>query len=258
MTETCDLCHSSALEPIYEPAASRRGLAVYLCSHCGLFQSLLPADRTARRVAAAPSAADRNNVHSSKPLHTDACLSLIRAHADLDSTLCVLHTGSNRGSFARALFTAAPAAILTSVGADKDIRPSEAHFDIVYSCRVIAQQVSPASTLAEFWRALKPDGLLIIDAPNIALIGSDDIAEEWFIDNHLYHFSRRTLARLLEAAGFEIVAGSDPRDRENLLFAARKRNEPMSSQSRDFAEVDAALATITAYVTTRANALRAA
>jgi pyruvate/2-oxoglutarate/acetoin dehydrogenase E1 component len=100
--------------------------------------------------------------------------------------------------------------------------------------------------------------LLIIDAPNIAQIGSDDIAGEWFVDSHLYHFSRRTLARLLEIAGFEIVAGADPRDRENLLFAARKRNEPMSSESRDFAEVDAALATITAYVTTRANALRAA
>ena len=108
------------------------------------------------------------------------------------------------------------------------------------------------------WRALKPDGLLIIDAPNIAQIGSDHTAEEWFIDDHLYHFSRRTLARLLEIAGFEIVAGADVRDGENLLFAARKRNEPMRSRARDFAEVDAALTLIDSYVTARVSAQRAA
>ncbi len=251
MTETCDLCHLSALEPIYEPAASRPGLAVYLCSGCGLVQSLPRAEGTARSVA------DRNNLHSDKASRTKACLSLIRAHADLDSRLCVLHTGSNRGPFARALLTTAPKAILTSVGPDEDDRPLEAHFDIVYSWRTIAQRVSPASALADHWRALKPDGLLIIDAPNIARIGSGDIAEEWFIDN-LYHFSRRTLARLLEIAGFEIVSGADVRDGENLLFAARKRNEPMPSVARDFAEVDAALTLIASYVTARVNAQRAA
>ncbi len=37
---------------------------------------------------------------------------------------------------------------------------------------------------------LKHGGLLVLDAPNIALIGGDDILEEWFIDKHLYHFSR--------------------------------------------------------------------
>ena len=163
MIETCDLCHSSTLEPIYEPATSRRGLTVHLCSDCGLVQSLPRAGRKVRSIAA------RDNVHFSKASSTEACLSLIRAHADLDSRLCVLHTGSNRGSFARALFNAAPAAILTSVGPDQDDRLLEAHFDIVYSSRTIAQRVSPASTFADHWRALKPDGLLIIDAPNIAL-----------------------------------------------------------------------------------------
>ncbi|MEA2824879.1 MAG: hypothetical protein QOF03_1361 [Alphaproteobacteria bacterium] len=252
MTGTCDLCHSSALEPIYEPATSRRGLTVYLCSDCGLVQSLPHAERKMRSIAA------RDNVRFSKASSTEACLSLIRAHADLDSRLCVLHTGFNRGPFARALRNAAPAAILTSVGPDQDDRLLEAHFDIVYSCRVIAQRVSPASTLADHWRALKPGGLLIIDAPNIAQIGSDDIAEEWFIDNHLYHFSRRTLARLLEIAGFETVAGADSQDGENLLFAARKRNEPTRSVARDSAEVDAALALIDSYVTARVGAQRAA
>ena len=73
--------------------------------------------------------------------------------------------------------------------------------------------------------------------------------DEWFIDQHLYHFSHVTLARLIEASGFDIVAGPDPKDRENLLFAARKRRHPARSGQRNPREVDAALALITAYVT---------
>ena len=56
----------------------------------------------------------------------------------------------------------------------------------------------------------------MIDAPNIAFLGSDDVVEEWFIDKHLFHFSPRTLARMLEATGFEIVEGPDRTDRDNL------------------------------------------
>jgi SAM-dependent methyltransferase len=250
MTETCDLCHSSALEPIYEPTASKRGLTVYLCSDCGLVQSL-------PRVAA-PCIGDRKNDRNVQALRSEACLSLIRAHADSDSSFCVLYAGSNRGSFARAMFAAASEATLTCVEPDEDIRLPDAHFDIVHSCGTIEQRVSPVSTLADYWRALKPDGLLIIDAPNIVPIDSDDIVEEWFIDNHLYHFSHMTLSRLLEASGFEIIVRPDPKDRENLLFAARKSIKPARLFARDPAEVDVALALITSYVTARARVQRAA
>jgi SAM-dependent methyltransferase len=247
MSETCDLCHSSALEPIYELAASRRGVTVCLCCDCGLVQSL---PRAASHVA------NGKNAHSGEAFRTEAGLSLIREHADWDSPLCVLYTGSNRGSFARTMSAAGPKAILTCVEPDEDIRLPDAHFDIVYSCRAIEQRVSPASTLADLWRALKPDGLLIIEAPNIKLIGK--ILGEWFIGNNLYHFSQRTLSRLVEIAGFEVVAGPDPKDCESLLMAARKRKQSTHSVACDPAEVDAVLSLITSYVTARARAHRAA
>jgi 2-polyprenyl-3-methyl-5-hydroxy-6-metoxy-1,4-benzoquinol methylase len=207
---------------------------------------------------AAPSIADWKNVHSGKALRSEACISLIRAHADLDSNLRVLDVGSERGSFAQTILAAASEALLTCIEPGDDISLPDASFDIVHSARALEQRVSPTSTLADYWRALKPDGLLIIDAPNIALIGSDDIVGEWFIDNHLYHFSRRTLARILEVAGFEIVAGPDSRDHENLLIAARKRKQTAGSVARDYAEVDAALARITSYVNARARVQHAA
>ncbi len=91
-------------------------------------------------------------------------------------------------------------------------------FDIVHSCHTIEHLADPASVLADHWRVLKRDGLLVIDAPNIAFLGINDIVEEWFIDKHLYHFSPRTLSRMIEMAGFKIVEGPDRSDRENLLI----------------------------------------
>jgi SAM-dependent methyltransferase len=238
------------LESIYEPTLSRRSLTVYLCSDCGLVQSQPRAERTARPAVV-------SNSDDRKDVHTEASLSLIAAQGDLHANLRVLHLGSNRESFARAVLATVPGALMTCVEPDEAIPLPDWGFDIVHSCSTIEQRVSPASTLADLWRVLKPGGLLIIDAPNIALIG-DDIADEWFVDTQLYHFSEVTLARLLEATGFEIVAGPDPKDRGNLLFAARKRRRPARSDQRNPLEVDAALALITSYVTHRVRTQRAA
>jgi hypothetical protein len=116
---------------------------------------------------------------------------------------------------------------------------------------------SPSAVLAEHWRTLKPGGLLIIDAPNIALISSDDILEEWFIDKHLFHFSAGTLARLLNASGFEVIDGPDKSDRENLLFAARKRSVAARPIARAAREADYALELTNSYIANRARNLAA-
>ena len=78
----------------------------------------------------------------------------------------------------------------------------------------------------------------MIDAPNIALIGGDDIVEEWFIDKHLYHFSHVTLARMIEAAGFDHHRRSPiPDDAINLLYVARKTGAAQRESAADPAEV---------------------
>ena len=52
MTDTYNLCDGDALEPIYKPERSTRGLVVYVCGNCGLLQSLPRTDRVARASAA--------------------------------------------------------------------------------------------------------------------------------------------------------------------------------------------------------------
>jgi hypothetical protein len=130
-------------------------------------------------------------------------------------------------------------------------------FDIVHSCHTIEHLAHPGRVLADQWRCLNDGGLLVLDAPNIALIGADDIVEEWFIDKHLTHFSARTLTRMVEASGFSIVERPDPADRENLFLVAKKSARADEVIAGDPEEAEKAHALMAAYVAGRARNLAA-
>jgi len=256
MTETCDTCQSTALEAIYRPEGGGRGLKVYLCNNCGLLQSLPRIDNDQRRPAAVSSGADWGNVRYGKGFRTQTGLDALSKHADLTGAMRVLDVGSNRGSFVRALLALAPNAHIVAVEPDERVvdsvaglertqtiharientRLPDASFDIVHSCHTIEHLGHALCALQDHHRLLKPGGLLLVDAPNVDLIGGADILEEWFIDKHLYHYSPGTLAAVIKAAGFEIVQPPDPLDRENVLILARKRDTASPAQP-DPAEV---------------------
>lgn len=271
MTDICDLCNRNALEPVYKPEKSNRGLTVYVCGSCGLLQSLPRSDRSERLPAAVSGGADWGNVRYGKGFRTRVALDALRRNIDLTSDISILDVGSNRGSFARALLDAAPNANISAVEPDERVASSCAglprtqlikdrienvpletgRFDVVHSCHTIEHLVDPLRTLADHHRVLKSGGLLILDAPNTALLGSDDIVEEWFIDKHLFHFSERTLSRMLEATGFSIIEHPDFKDRSNLFYAARKNGRKPVAAESDLQEVECARELIASYVANR-------
>jgi SAM-dependent methyltransferase len=276
MSDVCELCRAEALVPVYAPDRSPRGLRVHLCRCCGLVQSLPRIDRAPRAPAAVSGGADWGNVRYGKAFRTQAALAALNRHADLARPLSILDVGSNRGSFARAVLEAAPNAHLVAVEPDErvadacaalercalvcarieDVPIESDRFDIIHSCHTLEHLAHPAHVLADHWRILKPGGFLVLDVPNIAIIGSDDIVEEWFIDKHLYHFSARTLMRLVAAAGFEIIAAPEAGDRENLLIVARKSAiGPHAAGDPDPREVEAAENLIIQYGAARARNL---
>jgi SAM-dependent methyltransferase len=278
MSVSCDFCGHASLQYAYTPDGGTRGLKVYVCAHCGLTQSAPRIARTKDRHAAAVSGgADWGNVRYGKGFRTKQALDAIARHADLNASLAVLDVGSNRGSFARALLNAAPRAALTALEPDERYADSsaglkrtkvvqartehtqfdDAHFDIVHSCHTIEHLGEPFAALIDHARVLKDGGLLVIDAPNTALLGGEDIVEEWFIDKHLFHFSARTLSRMIEAAGFTIIEQNDPADAINLLFVARKTGTPNTAAAADPAEAVQALALIASYQKIRAYNLAA-
>ena len=269
----CDFCGRDSLVFAYEPEGSSRGLKVYLCRHCGLVQSAPRIDRTEKRHAASVSGgADWGNVRYGKGFRTQAAMDALARHCDLGDELSLLDVGSNRGRFAAAFLEAASRAQITAVEPDEryaescadlprtcliqsrieDAVLADASFDVVHSCHTIEHLARPFANLKDHARVLRPGGLLILDAPNIALIGGDDILEEWFIDKHLYHFSETTLTRMIEAAGFTILERPDPKDRINLLFVARKDGVAQTDIAADPVEAARAEKLIATYVRTRA------
>jgi len=269
----CDFCGRDSLQFAYQPEGSTRGLKVYLCRHCGLVQSAPRIDRTQTRHGAAVSGgADWGNVRYGKGFRTQAAMDALARHVSFDGAIALLDVGSNRGRFTAAFLGAVPQGQVTAVEPDEryaescaglprtqltlsrieDAALADAGFDIVHSCHTIEHLAHPFASLKDHARVLKPGGLLILDAPNIALIGGDDILEEWFIDKHLYHFSEVTLGRMIEAAGFTIVEHPDPKDRINLLFVARKTGIPATEITADATEVAQAEKRLRSYIETRA------
>ena len=277
MRENCELCRCEALEPVYSPERSARDITVHICANCGLVQSLPRADRAPRQAPAVSGGADWGNVRYGKGFRTKIALDAVLRHKNHEDTFALLDVGSNRGSFATALLNAAPQASIVAVEPDERVAQScaglertELHvsriedtaletgrFDVVHSCHTIEHVAHPVHVLDDHWRTLKNDGLFVLDAPNIDLIGVDDIVEEWFIDKHLYHFSERTLSRMIEASGFAIIERPDTDDLANLFLVARQSMRSDAVIGGDPQEVDKAYRLIANYAANRARNLAA-
>lgn len=277
MSETCDLCGNAALEQVYAPQGSVRGLTVWLCSHCGLVQSLPRIDHAPRRQASVSADADWGNVRYGKGFRAEANLSTLSPFLSKRRPLRVLDVGASRGAFSLEMKTAYPNAEIIGIEPDERVvgawankpgftwlhsrleatRLEPGSFDAVYSCHTLEHVKSGRDALRHHWDALKPHGHLLIEVPNLAMIGLSDIVEEFFIDKHLYHYSLHTLSRLLTASGFRPIHVADPRDAVNVTIVAVKADAtalPVESNPR---EVEFATALISSYHAARLQNLAA-
>jgi len=94
--------------------------------------------------------------------------------------------------------------------------PSES-FDIVTMYDVLEHIPVMASILAEVKRILRPDGLLVIQSPNLDSLMADLTGSFWSWlspPDHLFHFTPGALASLLEQSGFrtETIKTWEPAD----------------------------------------------
>jgi SAM-dependent methyltransferase len=277
MSFSCDLCSGTALEQIYAPQNSVRRLTVWLCTHCGLLQSLPRADRAPRNGATVSAGADWGNLRYGKGFRAESNLATLRPFLNRNKNLRVLDVGANRGAFALELKAAFPKASVIGIEPDErvvgawagkqgftwlharleDTRLENEGFDVVYSCHTLEHLRSAREALLAHRATLAPSGYLFLEVPNTAVMASNDIVEEFFIDKHLYHFSSRTLARLLSATGFRAVALGDTRDPVNLTIVAVKAEAAAHALQADPQEVEAAAALMSAYHAQRMQNLAA-
>ncbi|HWO00174.1 MAG TPA: class I SAM-dependent methyltransferase [Blastocatellia bacterium] len=82
----------------------------------------------------------------------------------------------------------------------------DSYFDVVTFWSALEHTNEPRANLIEARRILKPGRTLIVQVPNVASYQSRWFEGDWFAldaPRHRYHFSARTLDRLLAETGFE-------------------------------------------------------
>ncbi|MFH1847910.1 MAG: methyltransferase domain-containing protein, partial [Candidatus Omnitrophota bacterium] len=86
----------------------------------------------------------------------------------------------------------------------KDAGFNGSFFDAVVLQDTIEHLIDPKETLIQIRRILKPDGILYVNTPDINSMISRVLRTRWWGINqsHLYYFSKKTLYKMLEAAGF--------------------------------------------------------
>jgi SAM-dependent methyltransferase len=80
-------------------------------------------------------------------------------------------------------------------------------YDVVTLFDVLEHVPDPLRFLAGIRRLLKPDGLIVVQAPNLESLMAEVLRGKWAWlcpPDHLYHFSASTLPPLLAKAGFGI------------------------------------------------------
>ena len=82
------------------------------------------------------------------------------------------------------------------------------YFDVVTMRGVVEHIPSPLDTLSEVARILKPGGVLFICAtPNVDSVAAEHYRENWSLFHpvqHLWHYSPKTLSRLLSKCGLSL------------------------------------------------------
>jgi len=88
-----------------------------------------------------------------------------------------------------------------------DMKLAPNSFDVVTLWDVLEHTPDPKATLRECKRVLKPNGLLVVNYPDIESLVSRMMGRKWvfLLSVHLYYFTGKTLPRMLEELGFRVV-----------------------------------------------------
>ncbi len=82
---------------------------------------------------------------------------------------------------------------------------ADGSFDVVSMINVFSHLTSPAATLAEIRRILKPGGLLVMATGEITAGARRSHMLSWNLGDHLYFLGDRTLDRYADSVGFDVL-----------------------------------------------------
>jgi 2-polyprenyl-3-methyl-5-hydroxy-6-metoxy-1,4-benzoquinol methylase len=83
----------------------------------------------------------------------------------------------------------------------------DSDFDVVTMWDVIEHVSNPMETLRAAWRVLRPGGFLVVHTMDLASPFARFMGKRWpwFMEMHLFYFTRKTMRLMLERAQFEVI-----------------------------------------------------
>jgi 2-polyprenyl-3-methyl-5-hydroxy-6-metoxy-1,4-benzoquinol methylase len=88
-----------------------------------------------------------------------------------------------------------------------EINSTDKSFDLITFWHTLEHLPDPQKALGKASKILKDKGILIVAVPNIESMQAKIFGRNWYhleVPRHLYHFSRKTLSRMIKSAGFSI------------------------------------------------------
>lgn len=217
----CNLCGGTEVSILSSRSRSGNPLRTVICRVCGLVWSD-PRPHDARRFYEEEYRLAYKNTYSPKPKHVvragKVALSRFGKIAQLlSSRKTMLDIGTGGGEFAYLLQSLGHAVngiepnrgyadhsiqqygLAVQVGFVQDATFAPASFDIVTIWHVLEHTEDPGFILARLRSWLKPDGVLVVEVPNVE--ATCQAPRSTFHEAHLYNFNVVSLRRLAQKQG---------------------------------------------------------
>ncbi len=243
----CNLCGGKDVAPLSEKSRTGKPLRTVICAACGLvWTDPRPHDadqfyREHYRVA-------YKNAYRPRMKHVlragkVALSRLEKIRSLLSSPKTVLDVGSGGGEFAYLLaslghrvtgiepnrgyaeYAVTHYGITAQIGLVQDSVLPPDTFDVITIWHVLEHLEDPRAALERLHSWLKPDGVLIVEVPNVE--ATCQSPKSTFHEAHLYNFNVATLRRLATITGFDEASHALSSDGGNLtMLLTRSHSHP--------------------------------
>ena len=112
------------------------------------------------------------------------------------------------------------------VGAVEDAAPPAQPYDVVVAWMVLEHLHDPPAVLRRVREWTRRDGYLVFSVPDSGALerrAFGNAWHAWHLPNHLYHYNKKTIQRVLDAAGWEIAAIRWQRNPGNLISSLENK-----------------------------------
>jgi len=223
----CDYCKSKNLSKAYRAETTKRDLNILICDDCDLIQSWPRLSGIYKQATSISGGADWGYIRYGKLQGLDRSIKFIKENLDLKNFSSFFDIGANRGSFVKYIKKNYPLKKVQGVENDVKIYNEELRdlkdikiindkfenivfnekFDFIHSSHTLEHLVSAFEGMKKMKEILSEDGYVYLEVPNVdEVLNNKENITEFFIDNHLFHFSQETLEAYIEKFDFEIFA----------------------------------------------------